>query len=211
MGDFHKGYKASPEAQRLVGWTSEQDSHSVQQAASRPSAHSTSAQHAKGMHTYIRQATDGSSTVVFDVSFPQSLSISLEEISNGAQQNSWSNASAAIGSTVENTQRRFHPANAAVADWQAPLDAVCHSQCRIAASGAGRVAVTAPLEAAQVLCHLQASTPASRLLAAVYTATIYATSHNSMLQLHDVSALTSHFATSFDADYGCISSPQRLT
>ena len=190
VGNFHEGYKASPEAQRLVGWASGRASHSMQQADNRHSAYPTSSQHAKAMHTYIRQAADGSSIVVFDVSFPHGLSTSVEEVSS-APQASGSNASAAIGSSDMIPQRKFHPANAAVADWQAPLDAVCHSQCRIAASGPGRVAVTAPVEIAQVICHLQASAFASKLwlLCMQQPAVQQATSAlASMLQLHDVSA-----------------------
>ena len=157
VGDYEAEYKASPEAQRLVGWASAQVSHSMQQAGSRHVGSPRSLQPTKGMHTYMRQDAGGSSIVVFDVSFPPALADSLEDVqadSSSSQQSSWSNASAAVGSSVVMPERKYHPANAAVADWQTSLDAICHSECRLAASGPGRVTVTAPASIAEVLHSL---------------------------------------------------------
>lgn len=154
VGDYHEAYKASPETQRLVGWAA-QSSLDMQQAGSRQAAHQHSSQAAKGMHAFVRQAEDGTSVVVLDVSFPQSLSGSLEEIDSTIQPYSWTNASTAVTSLVLKSPR-FHPANAALADWQAPLDVVCHSQCMLAASGPGSMTVTSPAEFLEVLPYLKA-------------------------------------------------------
>ena len=149
VGDYRDAYKASPEAQRLVGWATAPFSHGMQQAASRQSAYQQTSQPAKGMHAFVRQAKDGSNVVVLDVSFPQSLSQGLEEVASPIQQ--WGNVSAAMTSLIVRRQPKLHPANAAVADWQAPLDVVCHNQCRLAVSGPGRMSVTAPVELLEVI------------------------------------------------------------
>ena len=161
MGDYHEVYKASPEAQRLIGWAPAQSSQNMQQAGSRQAAHQHSSQAAKGMHAFMRQAEDGTSVVVLDVSFPHSLSEGLEEIDSTIQPYSWSNATAAaVTSLIVKPQPKFHPANAALADWQAPLDVVCHSHCMLAASGPGSITVTSPAESLEVLPYLEASAPA---------------------------------------------------
>lgn len=151
VGDYLETYKVSPEAQRLIGWTPAQANQAVQQAGSRQAAHQQSSQAAKGMHAFVRQDADGASVVVLDVSFPQSLSEGLQEIDSLPHPSSWSNASAAVTSLFVKPQPKFHPANAALADWQGPLDVACHSQCRLAASGPGGLTVTSPAEFLQVL------------------------------------------------------------
>lgn len=129
----------------------------MQQAGSRQVPHQHSSHAAKGMHAFVRQAEDGTSVVVLDVSFPQSLSESLKEIGCTIQPFSRTNASAAVTSFVVESQPKFHPANAALADWQAPLDVVCHSQCMLAASGPGSMTVTSPADFLEVLPFLKAS------------------------------------------------------
>lgn len=151
MGDFLEAYKVSPEAQRLVGWAPAQANQAIQQTGSRQAAHQQSSQAAKGMHAFVRQRADGTSIVVLDVAFPQSLSEGLQEIDTSFHPSSWSNASAAVTSLFVKPQPKFHPAHAALADWQGPLDVVCHSQCRLAASGPGGLTVTSPAEFLEVL------------------------------------------------------------
>ena len=155
MGDYHEAYKASPEAQRLVGWAPAQSSQDRQQAGSRQASHWHNSQAAKGMHAFVRQAEDGTSVVVLDVSFPQALSEVLEEIDSTIQPYSWTNATTAMTSLVVKPQPKFHPANAALADWQAPLDVVCHSQCMLATSGPGSMMVTSPAAFLEVLSYLE--------------------------------------------------------
>ena len=164
MGDYHEAYKASPEAQRLVGWAPAQSSQDMQQAGRRQPAHQHSSQAAKGMHAFVRQAEDGTSVIVLDVSFPQSLSEGLEEVDSTIHPYLWSNASAAVTSLVVKSQPKFHPANAALADWQAPLDVVCHSQCMLAASGTGSMTVTSPAIFLEVLPKAKASHTCVHLL-----------------------------------------------
>lgn len=151
MGDFLEAYKVSPEAQRLVGWAPAQANQAIQQTGSRQAAHQQSSQAAKGMHAFVRQSADGTSIVVLDVAFPQSLSEGLQEIDTSFHPSSWSNASAAVTSLFVKPQPKFHPAHAALADWQGPLHVVCHSQCRLAASGPGGLTVTSPAEFLEVL------------------------------------------------------------
>lgn len=153
MGDYHEAYKASPEAQRLVGWAPAQSGQGMQQAGSRQAAHQHSSRAAKGMHAFVRQAEDGTSVIVLDVFFPHSLSEGLEEVDSAIQPYLRDNASAAMTSLVVRPQPKFHPANAALADWQAPLDVVCHSRCMLAASGSGSMTVTSPAEFLQVLLN----------------------------------------------------------
>lgn len=154
VGDYLEAYKVSPEAQRLVGWAPAQPNQEVQQAGSRQAAQQQSSQAAKGMHAFVRQDAHGTSVVVLDVAFPQSLSEGLQEIDHFSQPSSWSNASAALTSLFVKAQPKFHPANAALADWQGPLDVVCHSQCRLAASGPGGLTVTSPAEFLEVLLQI---------------------------------------------------------
>ena len=150
VGDYHEAYKASPEAQRLVGWAAAQPTPTLQQAGSKQSTPAGSSRPAKGMHAFVRQTDDGSNVVVLDVSFPQSLAEGLGSSDSTSQQQLQQNVTASLTSFVIKPQPKFHPANAALADWQAPLDVVCHSQCRLAASGPGRLSVTAPAEFAEV-------------------------------------------------------------
>ena len=151
VGDYLEAYKVSPEAQRLVGWAPAQPNQETQQAGSRQAAQQQSSQTAKGMHAFVRQDADGASVVVLDVSFPQNLSEGWREIDHFSHPSSWSNASAAVTSLSVKAPPKFHPANAALADWQGPLDVVCHSQCRLAASGPGGLTVTSPAEFLEVL------------------------------------------------------------
>lgn len=102
----------------------------------------------------MRQAADGSQVIIFDVSFPQHLPQQMQELQYGLQQhNSWANASTAFADMSFQASQKagFYPSQAAVADWQAPLAAICNSLCSIAASGSGRVMVKAPVQFSQVL------------------------------------------------------------
>lgn len=150
VGDYHAAYKASPEIQRLVGWAAVQPTPALQQAGSKQSTHPHSLRPAKGVHAFVRQTENGSSVVVLDVSFPQTLADELDGSDSTIQPNLQQNVSGFLTSFVIKPQPKFHPATAALADWQAPLDVVCHSQCRLAASGPGRISVTAPAEFAEV-------------------------------------------------------------
>lgn len=150
MGDYHAAYKASPEIQRLVGWAAVQPRLGLQQAGSKQSTQPHSPRPAKGVHAFVRQNEDGSNVLVLDVSFPQSLADGLDSSKSTIQPHLQQNVSASLTSFIIKRQPKFHPANAALADWQAPLDVVCHSQCRLAASGPGRISVTAPAEFAEV-------------------------------------------------------------
>lgn len=147
VGDYHEAYKASPEAQRLVGWATAQPRQGLQQASNKQSTNPRSSQPSKGMHAFVRQPEDGITLVILDVSFPQRLAEGLDG-SDSTMQNSQQNVS--VTSFVITPQPKFHPANAALADWQAPLKAVCQSQCKLAASGPGRISVTAPAEFVEV-------------------------------------------------------------
>ncbi|KAL3130908.1 Signal peptide peptidase-like 2A [Trebouxia sp. C0009 RCD-2024] len=149
VGDYHAAYKASPEIQRLVGWAAVQPRLGLQQAGSKQSTQPHSPRPAKGVHAFVRQNEDGSNVLVLDVSFPQSLADGLDSSKSTIQPHLQQNVSASLTSFIIKRQPKFHPANAALADWQAPLDVVCHSQCRLAASGPGRISVTAPAEFAE--------------------------------------------------------------
>ena len=155
IGDFRPGYKAAPEAQHLLGWVRGHGPQAMQQASSRPPAKDASTPlHSHSMHKYMRQAADGSQVIIFDVSFPQHLPQQIQELQHGLQQhNAWANASTAFADMSFQASQKagFYPSQAAVADWQAPLAAICNSLCSIAASGSGRVMVKAPVQFSQVV------------------------------------------------------------